>query len=86
MHEEADRRLVRLNAEGYISMRQAAAEARVAESTLHRYVELGLLNTEPKQLVSGECLRLMRREELERFKREKVRGAPSSSHGHARIR
>lgn len=70
MHEEADRELARLNADGYLSMRQAAKEVRVAETTLHRYVELDLLKTEPKRLVSGEWLRLLRRDELERFKRE----------------
>jgi hypothetical protein len=70
MHEEADRELARLNADGYLSLRQAAADVRVAENTLHRYAELGCLRTEPKRLISGEWLRPVRRDELRRFKRE----------------
>ena len=70
MHAEADQELARLNVAGYLSMRQAAERLRIAESTLHRYRELGYLATEPKQLVSGEWVRPVRKAELERFKCE----------------
>jgi hypothetical protein len=69
-HARADERLERMNAAGYLTMRQTADEIKCAESALQRYVELGYLAVGSLKLIEGEWWRLVRREELERFKAE----------------
>jgi hypothetical protein len=69
-HRRADEELARVNAAGYLTMRQAADEIKCAESALHRYVEIGYLETAGRRRVEGEHWTLVHREELERFKTE----------------
>jgi hypothetical protein len=69
-HRRADEQLARLNADGFLTMRQAADELKCVESSLHRYVELGYLETAGRRRVEGEWWTLVRREEVERFKAE----------------
>jgi hypothetical protein len=69
-HRRADKELAHLNTDGYLIMRQAAAEVGVAESTMHRYAELGYFETVGQRSVEGERWTLVERDELGRFKAE----------------
>jgi hypothetical protein len=83
LHARADKALAQTNAAGYLTMRQAAAEVGIAESTLHRYAERSFLKIGGRRKVEGEWWRLVSREELERFKADEW---PALRRQHAEMR
>jgi hypothetical protein len=66
-HRRADEELARLNAEGYLSTRQAAGELGVAESSLYE-----ILPPAERRLVEGEQLRLVRANDVKALARERL--------------
>jgi hypothetical protein len=62
----ADEEIARLNDAGYLTSRQLAAERRVTESAVSRYIAVGLLRAK-RCVIEGEPHQLVRREEFERF-------------------
>jgi hypothetical protein len=68
-HRRADARLRRLNAGGYLNLRQVASERHVAPHTVSRWVAEGFLRAECRLIVQERHL-LVHRTELERFNAE----------------
>lgn len=69
-HRLADEELERANADGYLTLRQAAEELRIGEPTIHRYVELGHIEVAERRRCHGEQWTLVSRDELKNFKAE----------------
>jgi hypothetical protein len=65
----ADGEIARLNAAGYLTSRQLAAERCVTESTVSQWISRGLLAAR-REIIEDEPHQLIRQEEFDRFNRE----------------
>jgi hypothetical protein len=64
-----DAEIARLNADGFLTSRQLAAERKVTESAVSQWIRWDLLCAE-RRLIEGEPHRIIRQEEFERFNAE----------------
>jgi hypothetical protein len=53
-HRLADKELERTNADGYLTLRQAAEKLRIGEATIHRYIGLGHIEVAERRRCHGE--------------------------------
>lgn len=68
-HRRAAEEVARLNAAGILTLKQFAAERKITESAVSRYIAVGLLRAE-RRVIEGEPHQLIRREEFDRFNAE----------------
>ena len=68
-HERAAAEVARLNEDGLLTAGQVAAERKVTESTVSRWIADGGIAAELR-IIEGERHQLIRRKEFERFNRE----------------
>jgi hypothetical protein len=68
-HRRAAEEIERLNAAGFLTSRQLAAERKVTESTVSQWISRGLLSAE-RRIIEGEPHQIVARSEFERFEAE----------------